>query len=138
VHHYANPLRPPYVKHDVRIHLKASSSIHIIMRTSILLPLCTVALAAAANHPDPQVVLQDPQAAVAEPDEYLIELSPGETRWIKEDEKWELRRVRSHTNRIARLLRQLLYTRRHLSLADMMRRRASTSLTSQTLPTWAL
>jgi leucyl aminopeptidase len=65
------------------------------MRTSILLPLCTVALAAAANHPDPQVVLQDPQATVVEPDEYLIELSPGETRWIKEDEKWELRRVRS-------------------------------------------
>lgn len=26
-------------------------------------------------------------------DDYLIELSPGETRWIKEDEKWELRRV---------------------------------------------
>ena len=39
-------------------------------------------------------VLQDPQATVGEPEEYLIELSPGETRWIKEDEKWELRRVR--------------------------------------------
>lgn len=24
---------------------------------------------------------------------YLIELAPGETRWIKEDEKWALRRV---------------------------------------------
>ena len=29
--------------------------------------------------------------AVAE--RYLVELGPGETRWIKEDEKWELRRV---------------------------------------------
>lgn len=67
------------------------------MRSSILLPLCTAALAAAAHHPDPQVVLQDPQATVVEPDEYLIELSPGETRWIKEDEKWELRRVRFST-----------------------------------------
>ena len=26
-------------------------------------------------------------------DRFLIELSPGETRWITEDEKWELRRV---------------------------------------------
>jgi leucyl aminopeptidase len=24
---------------------------------------------------------------------YLIELSPGETRWVSEDEKWELLRV---------------------------------------------
>jgi leucyl aminopeptidase len=24
---------------------------------------------------------------------YHIELSPGETRWVTEDEKWELRRV---------------------------------------------
>jgi len=29
----------------------------------------------------------------ADDDDYLIELAPGETRWIKEDEKWELRRV---------------------------------------------
>lgn len=27
-------------------------------------------------------------------DRYLVELGPGETRWIREDEKWELRRVR--------------------------------------------
>jgi len=26
---------------------------------------------------------------------YHIELSPGETRWVTEDEKWELRRVSS-------------------------------------------
>jgi len=25
---------------------------------------------------------------------YQIELSPGETRWVTEDQKWELRRVR--------------------------------------------
>jgi leucyl aminopeptidase len=27
-------------------------------------------------------------------EKYHIELSPGETRWVTEDEKWELRRVR--------------------------------------------
>lgn len=27
---------------------------------------------------------------------YHIELSPGETRWVTEDEKWELRRVSLH------------------------------------------
>jgi len=65
------------------------------MKSSLLLPLCTAALAAALQVPtNPQIVLQDPQATVGEPEEYLIELSPGETRWIKEDEKWELRRVR--------------------------------------------
>jgi leucyl aminopeptidase len=26
-------------------------------------------------------------------EKFLIELSPGETRWVTEDEKWELRRV---------------------------------------------
>ena len=28
-----------------------------------------------------------------EADRYLIELGPGKTRWITEDEKWVLRRV---------------------------------------------
>jgi leucyl aminopeptidase len=60
--------------------------------TTLLLPLYTAALAAAASHPKDQVVLQQPQL-IAEPDEYLIELSPGETRWITENEKWELRKV---------------------------------------------
>ncbi len=29
---------------------------------------------------------------------YHIELSPGETRWVTEDEKWELRRVSSRSS----------------------------------------
>jgi leucyl aminopeptidase len=66
------------------------------MKSSLLLSLCTAALVAGAAHPnEPQVVLQDPQTFV-EPDEYLIELSPGETRWVTEEGKWELRRVCSH------------------------------------------
>ena len=31
-----------------------------------------------------------------EADKYLIELSPGETRWVTEDQKWELKRVIFH------------------------------------------
>ncbi|KAF1843440.1 leucine aminopeptidase 1 [Cucurbitaria berberidis CBS 394.84] len=63
------------------------------MKSSIFLSLCTTAFVAAVAHPkDPQAVLQEPQLTVVEPDEYLIELSPGETRWITEDEKWSLRR----------------------------------------------
>lgn len=62
--------------------------------TTLLLPLYTAALAAAVSQPkDAQVILQDPQLTIVEPDEYLIELSPGETRWVTEDEKWELRKV---------------------------------------------
>lgn len=67
------------------------------MKSSVLLSLCTATLAAAAAHPNnPQIVLQDPllQPTIVEPDEYLIELSPGETRLVTEDEKWALRRVR--------------------------------------------
>jgi leucyl aminopeptidase len=29
----------------------------------------------------------------AEEQKYLIELAPGKTQWVTEDEKWELRRV---------------------------------------------
>jgi len=64
------------------------------MKSSPLLLLGAAALGAAFAHPkDPQIPLQIPQPTIEEPDEYLIELSPGETRWIKEDEKWELRKV---------------------------------------------
>jgi len=64
------------------------------MKSSVLLSLSAVALAAAVATPkDPQVVLQNPQVTIDEPDQYLIELSPGETRWVTEDEKWALRRV---------------------------------------------
>lgn len=64
------------------------------MKYSVLLSLCTVALVAGAAHPlEPQVVIKDGQSTFTEPDEYLIELSPGETRLVTEEGKWELRRV---------------------------------------------
>lgn len=68
------------------------------MKSSILLSLSAVALAAAVATPkEPQVVFQNPQVTIDEPDQYLIELSPGETRWVTEDEKWALRRVSAHS-----------------------------------------
>ena len=61
---------------------------------TLLLPLYTAAFAAAAfHHENAQAVMQEPQLTIVEPDEYLIELSPGETRWVTENEKWELRKV---------------------------------------------
>ena len=64
------------------------------MKSSVLLSLSAVALAAALATPkEAQVVFQNPQVTINEPDQYLIELSPGETRWVTEDEKWALRRV---------------------------------------------
>lgn len=42
-------------------------------------------------------IILPPQQAVlgadAATDRFLIELDPGETKWIVEDEKWKLRRV---------------------------------------------
>ncbi|ORY09509.1 leucine aminopeptidase 1 [Clohesyomyces aquaticus] len=63
------------------------------MKSSILLSLCAAALAGAVTHPkDPQIILQEQQPTIIELDEYLIELSPGETRYVTEEQKWELRR----------------------------------------------
>jgi leucyl aminopeptidase len=67
------------------------------MKSSLILPLCTAALVAAVY--PPQVVLGDSQAPIAEPDKYLIELAPGETQWVHEDDKWALRRVRTWLSR---------------------------------------
>ena len=46
-----------------------------------------------SNEPDRAILYPDgiPQSESSE--KYHIELSPGETRWVTEDEKWELRRV---------------------------------------------
>ncbi|KAF2637496.1 leucine aminopeptidase 1 [Massarina eburnea CBS 473.64] len=63
------------------------------MKTSTLLPLCAAALATAVHVPNgQQIPLERPQVGVADRDEYLIELAPGNTRWITEDDKWVLRR----------------------------------------------
>lgn len=64
------------------------------MKSALVLSLYAAAYVTAIAHPkDAQVVLKDQQPTIVEPDEYLIELSPGEERWVTEEGKWELRRV---------------------------------------------
>jgi bacterial leucyl aminopeptidase len=41
-------------------------------------------------HETDQAVLD---ASPTDPERFLVELAPGETQWITEEEKWELRRV---------------------------------------------
>ncbi|KAF2145278.1 uncharacterized protein K452DRAFT_284660 [Aplosporella prunicola CBS 121167] len=65
------------------------------MKTSGILSLSFAAAASALS------ILRDGQAplqgstvsdSTTTPEQFLIELSPGETKWITEDEKWELRK----------------------------------------------
>jgi leucyl aminopeptidase len=56
---------------------------------STLLTFAAAASALSLLEPD-QAVLGDD----APLERFLIELGPGDTRWISEDEKWSLRRVR--------------------------------------------
>ncbi|KAK4989398.1 Leucine aminopeptidase 1 [Elasticomyces elasticus] len=51
--------------------------------------LCAAVAVQALALPTVQDVLQNP---VQDTGRYLIELAPGETRWVTEEEKWELRR----------------------------------------------
>lgn len=59
------------------------------MRHHLLLAVIAAAATARAIASNDQEVL----GSVIEAEKYLIELAPGETRWIEEDEKWALRRV---------------------------------------------
>ncbi len=60
------------------------------MKLACVFALSVVATATALSvlRPD-QAVLGD----ALSPEKYLVELSPGKTRWVTEDEKWALRRV---------------------------------------------
>jgi hypothetical protein len=56
---------------------------------SLLAGLLTTTATALSIAQSGQAVLGE----AAEAERYLIELGPGNTRWITEDEKWVLRRV---------------------------------------------
>lgn len=61
------------------------------MRFSSASALAACIPAVAARFITPQEV----DSVNLNPDEtFLIELAPSETRWVTEEEKWELRRVR--------------------------------------------
>ena len=57
--------------------------------SSFLAAAFAAAVAARSVETSPQTVLEDGSKV----ERYLIELEPGETMWITEDQKWELRRV---------------------------------------------
>lgn len=64
------------------------------MKYLIPLTLSAVSIASAFSIDSllhQQVPLENEKPISSE--QYLIELSPGETRWVSEDEKWELLRV---------------------------------------------
>ena len=59
-----------------------------------LLPLLAAAGIVAARSLEYQQVFSEEQLAVQDTAEtFLIEVEPGTTRWVTEDEKWELKRV---------------------------------------------
>lgn len=65
------------------------------MRSSLLLAACASGLAAQALSIPmvAQQVLEHAQSRFSGPEKSLIELAPGETKWVTDAEKWELRRV---------------------------------------------
>jgi bacterial leucyl aminopeptidase len=62
------------------------------MRYAYLLALVAAAVTGLSISQHQQKALQE-QVPVSQ-EKFLIELQPGETRWVTEDEKWALRRVR--------------------------------------------
>jgi hypothetical protein len=54
--------------------------------------LAASACARSLHNPIQQAITLDEQLPIGQ-DRRLIELSPGETRWVSEDDKWELMRV---------------------------------------------
>lgn len=66
------------------------------MRTTSIITAAVVGLNVQAYVLFPELDLQYPLVGDDVHDieaSYLIETQPGETRWITEDQKWELRRV---------------------------------------------
>ena len=66
------------------------------MKLSSVVLACAGAAIQANAFSIPQIAKEAAQKAhlpfVGEPDRYLIELAPGETKWVTEEEKWQLRR----------------------------------------------
>jgi hypothetical protein len=74
------------------------------------------------QHEKDQVVIH---GDAVDNERYLIELSPGKTQWVTEEEKWELRRVgRSYSNR---LLVSLIIRHRMVKTSWTSQRRLSSA-----------
>lgn len=60
------------------------------MKSSIIISvLVTASITTAIYLPDNVAINQ--QTQLSSDELFLIELTPGETRWVTEDEKWQLR-----------------------------------------------
>ncbi|KAI0482240.1 Zn-dependent exopeptidase [Xylariaceae sp. FL0804] len=60
---------------------------------SLLLPAAASARFIEANEANRVSLYTNALLEEAAPEQYLIETAPGETRWVTEDQKWELRRA---------------------------------------------
>lgn len=61
--------------------------------SSFLALFAAAATAAAAGAPDHAAAKHQRPVGVPDQQIYLIESSPGATRWVTEDEKWQLKLV---------------------------------------------
>jgi leucyl aminopeptidase len=61
----------------------------LLYATVVFIATSTTSTALSLAYPDQAVLRDRPTGS----ERYLIELGPGETRWVTEDEKWALRRV---------------------------------------------
>jgi hypothetical protein len=91
------PARGSHVSDKIRFSLALSlfpSSPSPNMKTSSILVACASGLAVQAFSVSriAQNAAQQVQGFMS-PEQYLIELSPGKTKWVTDAEKWALRRV---------------------------------------------
>lgn len=63
------------------------------MRTLALLALCAATSSSFLTTPQHKAIISNDQSRL-EPEKYLCDLGAGDIRWVTEDEKWELKRVR--------------------------------------------
>ena len=88
--HFYIPLLPALFVNQLGL-----SCVVSVMKSLLFLAISLAASAGARSlhNPNQQAIALEEQQSIGE-DKYLIELSPGETKWVAEEEKWELKRVR--------------------------------------------
>ena len=93
--------------------------------STALTTLAATASAYSILRPD-QAILADSDAQL---ERFLIELGPGDTRWISEDEKWELRRVSAAQSSNERSL--LIISKKGVNFMDITTTQDLGTITSQ-------
>jgi hypothetical protein len=109
---FEDPIVPNYLFSVVAIGIPFSSLLSVLyqnlassmrVRDILLLSAAATNTFGAPQVPErvlPQIPFEAAQQLPSKTNEkFLVELSPGETRWITEDDKWALRRVSNYTHR---------------------------------------